>query len=174
MQKKSAKFKVVTGKVRFSYVNVFSPVVQDYSKPPKYSISLIIPKSDEETINAINLAVYECKVANRHLWGDTPLEEIRGGLRDGDFEKNDPAYDDSMFINATATVRPGIVDKDTKPITNPTQFYSGCYGRAAITFYAHTAYGGQGIGCTLNNVQKLEEGDRLGSNSSPTDDFQTS
>ena len=45
--------KVITGKVRFSYANVFEPKSVNGSTP-KYSVSLIIPKSDKKTLSTIN------------------------------------------------------------------------------------------------------------------------
>ena len=45
--------KVVTGVVRLSYANVWEPVSIN-GGTPKYSVSLIIPKSDTKTIEAIN------------------------------------------------------------------------------------------------------------------------
>ncbi len=165
-------FKVITGKVRFSYVNVFSPIAQEDGKPAKYSIALIIPKTDRETIDAINLAVYDCKRENMAVWGGSIPDGLKGGLRDGDLEKNDVAYDDSYFINCTSTAKPGVCDKDCVDIIRPSQFYSGCYGRASITFYAYNnSPDMQGIGCTINNVQKLADGEKLGAFCSPAEDF---
>lgn len=170
----SKNYRVVTGKVRFSYVNVFAPIAQEDGKPAKYSVALIIPKTDKKTIHAINTAVANCKKENLHVWDGELPRKLKGGLRDGDKEKNDPAYEGCMFINATSTARPGVVDANCEDITKPSEFYSGCYGRAAITFYAYNnAPHMQGIGCTLNNVQKLEDGEKLGGFSSPVDDFAT-
>lgn len=176
-------YKVVTGLVRFSYVNVFAPIAQDDGKSPKYSVALIIPKEDEETIDAINLAVADCKRENMSMWKvydiqrdiSVPIKDLsilRGGLRDGDLEKNDEAYDNCMFINATSIAQPGVVDADLMDITKPSDFYSGCYGRAAITFYAYNnGPHHMGIGCTINNLQKLKDGPRLGGFSSAAEDF---
>ena len=167
-------FKVITGKVRFSYVNVFAPIAQEENKPPKYSVALIIPKEDQETVDAINLAVYDCKRDNNGLWAPEDLPYLKGGLRDGDLEKNDPAYDGCYFINCTSTSKPGVVDKNCVDIVRPSHFYSGCYGRASITFYGYNNGPDlQGIGCTINNLQKLEEGDKLGGFCSPSEDFAT-
>lgn len=169
-------FKVVTGIVRFSYVNVFAPIIQGNNKPHKYSIALIIKKDDMDTINAINQAVYDCKMANKEMFekDNVDVDDLRGGLRDGDIEKNDSAYDDCYFINATSTVKPKVVDADLNEITKSSYFYSGCYGRASITFYAYNNGPSlRGIGCTINNVQKLYDGDKLGSFSNPEDDFRS-
>ena len=163
--------KVVTGKVRFSYAHVFQPQATEEGKQPKYSVSLIIPKSDKETIEKINKAVEQAKQDNAAVWGGTVPKGLKGGLRDGDEEKDDPAYANSYFINANSAQKPGVVDADMNPIIDPTEFYSGCYGRASISFFAYNSNGSKGIGCGLNNLQKLEDGERLGGGSSAADDF---
>lgn len=174
MSNSSKSFKVVTGIVRFSYVNVFAPLIQGQNKPHKYSVALIIPKEDDATVDDINKAVYDCKIANRHLFekDNVDVNDLKGGLRDGDLEKNDPAYDGCYFINATSTVKPKLVDANLEEIKKSSHFYSGCYGRASITFYAYNNGPTlRGIGCTINNLQKLYDGDKLGNFSHPEDDF---
>ena len=96
---------------------------------------------------------------------------LKGGLRDGDEEKDDPAYAGSYFINANSAQKPGVVDADLNPILDINEFYSGCYGRASITFYPYNAQGSKGIACGLNNVQKLEDGEKLGGATSAAADF---
>jgi hypothetical protein len=76
------------------------------------------------------------------------------------------------FINANSKVKPGIVDKDLQAIMDPTELYSGCYGRASIVFYAYNANGNKGIAAGLQNLQKLEDGEPLGGISRPEDDFE--
>jgi len=77
-----------------------------------------------------------------------------------------------MFLNANSTQKPGIVDKDLVEILDPDEVYSGCYGRASISFYPFNVNGNRGVGVGLNNIQKLSEGERLGgSRASAEDDF---
>lgn len=163
--------KVVTGKVRFSYAHVFQPQATEEGKQPKYSVSIIISKDDKETIEKINKAVEQAKQDNAAVWGGTIPKGLKGGLRDGDAEKDDPAYANSYFINANSAQKPGVVDADMNPIIDPSEFYSGCYGRASISFFAYNSNGSKGVGCGLNNLQKLEDGERLGGGSSAADDF---
>jgi hypothetical protein len=163
--------KVVTGKVRFSYAHVFQPQTPNEGGTPKYSVSLIIPKSDKETIEKINKAVEEAKKEYATIWGNTVPKGLKGGLRDGDAEKDDPAYENSYFINANSTQKPGVVDADLNPIMDVSEFYSGCFGRASISFYGYNSNGSKGVGCGLNNVQKLEDGEKLGGATSATVDF---
>jgi len=166
--------KVVTGKVRLSYANVWEPKAINGSEP-KYSVSIIIPKKDVKTIDAINKAVtaaMENGVAK--FGGKLPkLSAIKTPLRDGDTERDDEAYADAYFINANSKVAPQIVDKDCNPILDQNALYSGCYGRVSITFYAFNSNGNKGIAAGLGNIQKLEDGEPLGGRSSAATDFST-
>jgi hypothetical protein len=137
----------------------------------KYSVSLIIPKSDTETIKKINDAIEQAKQENKDVWGGTIPKGLKGGLRDGDEERDDPAYANSYFINANSAQKPGVVDQDLNAILDPAEFYSGCYGRASVSFFAYNSSGSKGVGCGLNNVQKLEDGERLGGGTSAAQDF---
>lgn len=164
--------KIVTGKVRFSYANVFEPQSVNGSEP-KYSVSLIIPKSDKKTLDKINKAIEVAKKEGLSKLGGKIPANLKTPLRDGDLDRpDDEAYSNSYFINANSKVKPGIVDKDLQAIMDPTELYSGCYGRASIVFYAYNANGNKGIAAGLQNLQKLEDGEPLGGISRPEDDFE--
>lgn len=163
--------KVITGKVRFSYANVFEPKSINGSDP-KYSVSLIIPKEDKVTIDKIKAAIEVAKKEGLSKLGGKIPANLKTPLRDGDIDRpDDTAYADSYFVNANSTIRPGIVDANLQPIIDSTEFYSGCYGRASIVFYAYNANGNKGIACGLQNLQKLEDGEPLGGRSRAEDDF---
>ena len=49
--------KVITGKVRFSYVNIFRSRAFQPGQDEKYSICLLIPKRDKETVKKIRAAM---------------------------------------------------------------------------------------------------------------------
>ena len=134
--------KVVTGvNTRWSYANVWDPKSINGGKP-KYSVSLIIPKSDKATIDKIKAAIQAAyEEGESKLKGNgkfvPALEDIKTPLRDGDRErKGDDAYANSYFINANSDMAPGIVDANRQPILERSEVYSGVYGRASITFYA--------------------------------------
>ena len=77
-----------------------------------------------------------------------------------------------MFLNAKSSRKPGVVDADLNAILDKEEFYSGCYGRASLNFYAYDYQGTKGIGVGLNNLQKLEDGERLGGDfSTAEEDF---
>jgi hypothetical protein len=166
----TVKIKVVTGKVRFSYANVFQAKASEEGGTLKYSTALLIPKSDKETVNKINKAIEECKEANKSMFNNS-VKGLKGGLRDGDEERDGEEYQGMFFINANSARRPGVVDADMNEIIDPEEFYSGCYGRASLTFYPYDTKGGKGIACGLNNVQKLEDGEKLSGGSSAAEDF---
>ena len=110
--------KVITGKdTRWSYANVWEPKSIN-GGTPKYSISLIVPKSDTATVGKIRAAIqaaYEEGQAKLKGNGRSvpPLSAIKNPLRDGDIERpDDPAYANAWFINANSATAPGIVDVD--------------------------------------------------------------
>jgi len=169
--------KVITGKdTRWSYANVWEPKSINGSTP-KYSVSLIIPKSDKVTIEKIKKAIEAaCREGEAKLKGNSktlpPLSAIKTPLRDGDLERpDDPTYANSYFINANSATAPGIVDIDLNPILNRSEVYSGVYGRASVSFYAFNSNGNRGIACGLGNLQKIRDGEPLGSKASAEDDF---
>ena len=103
-----------------------------------------------------------------------PLAALKTPLRDGDVEKpDDESYAGHYFLNANNTTAPGIVDADRQPILQRSEVYSGVYGRASISFYAFNSSGSKGIACSLNNLQKIADGEHLGGKASAEEDFAT-
>ena len=171
--------KVITGpNTRWSYANVWEPKSIN-GGTPKYSISLIIPKSDTVTVAKIKAAIEAAyQEGQAKLKGNAKsvpaLSLIKNPLRDGDVERpDDPAYADSYFINANSATAPGIVDADRNPVLTRSEVYSGVYGRASISFYAFNSNGNRGIACGLNNLQLLRAGEPLGGKASAESDFAT-
>ena len=165
--------KVITGKVRFSYVHVWEKAAIGDSGEEKYSASLIIPKRDKKQISAIEAAIEAARQAGKTKWGGKIPVKLKLPLRDGDEERpDDENYADSYFLNAVCKTKPEVVDAGVQPILNQDEFYSGCYGRASITFYPFDVNGNKGVACGLNHVQKLEDGEPLGGRSSAESDFE--
>lgn len=166
--------KVVTGKVRFCYVNVFEPTAMNEDDTPKYNICILIPKDDAKTLDKINKAIEAAKQAGKAKLADKNGKipsNLKLPLRDGDDERDDdPAFEGMYFINANSQRKPSIVDKDLNPIMEKEEFYSGCYGRASINFYAFNV-SSKGIAAGLNNLQKLEDGEMLAGGSTAEEDF---
>ena len=171
--------KVVTGICTFSYLNCWEPKAAPDGGKPKFSVSLIIPKSDTRTVEKIRAAIqaaYEEGQSKLKGTGKSvpALSALRTPLRDGDVDRpDDEAYKGSWFINANSDSAPGIVDADRQPILIRSEMYSGVKGRASINLYAYNVNGNRGIACGLNNLQKIADGTPLGGKSRAEDDFAT-
>ncbi len=180
MSKNTNPMKVITGpETRWSYANVWEAKSIN-GGTPKFSVSLIIPKSDTRTLDKIKAAIEAAyKEGEAKLKGNgrsvPALSTIKTPLRDGDLERpDDEAYADSYFVNANSATAPGVVDANLDPILERSEVYSGVYGRASINFYAFNSNGNKGIACGLNNLQKIRDGESLGGKSRAEDDFATS
>lgn len=166
--------KVVTGKVRFCYANVFEPSAMNEGDTPKYSVCILIPKSDTKTIEKVKAAIEAAKVLGKAKIADKNGKipsTLKTPLRDGDEERSDdPAFEGMYFLNANSTNRPGVVDASLNPIMDKSEFYSGCYGRASVNFYAYDVKN-KGIAAGLQNLQKLCDGEPLSGGSTAEEDF---
>ena len=176
-KKKVSENRVITGeRTRWSYCNVLQPREDDNGKM-KYSVSLIIPKDDTETVDAIKRAIqYVYNDSTETLAGKNgvvpELDDISIPLNDGDVERPDDAtYKNSYYINAKSDYAPNIIDCHGRKLRSDDDVYSGCYGRASITFYAYRKNKNVGIGAGLNNMLKCADGERLGGMISAETDF---
>lgn len=176
-QKHVNPLKVITGKdTRWSYCNVWEAKAIN-GGTPKFSVSLLIPKSDTAIVKKIKAAIEAAyREGEAKLKGSSrtvpPLNTLKTPLRDGDTERpDDPTYAGHYFINANSATAPGIVDADCQPILTRSEVYSGVYGRASISFYAFNSNGNRGIACGLNNLQKIRDGEPLGGRASAESDF---
>ncbi len=175
MTTKNTDTKVITGEVRFSYAHVFEPHAMDDNQEAKYSVCLLIPKEDKETVKAIEEAIEAAKAQGKAQWGGKVPPSLKTPLRDGDEERDQEEYKGHYFINANSKQKPGVVKpagkKTVEQITDTEEFYSGCYGKASVNFYPFAVSGNKGIAAGLNNVIKLRDGDYLGGRASAEDDF---
>jgi hypothetical protein len=168
-----APTKVITGEVRLSYTQHLFEVNED----GKFSVLILIPKSDKATVAKINAAIEAVKAnpASLSTWASAKVPvPLKTPLRDGDTERDveaSPEYAGHYFMNVSTKLQPGLVDAAVAPILNRAELYSGCYGRVSLNFYAYNSEkGGKGISGGLNNVQKLRDGDSLGGSVSKAED----
>ena len=168
--------KVVTGKVRFSYVNVFHPQQRNADEDPKYSVTLLIPKSDEATVKKILEAITEAAAQFRAKNGASSLPaKPTTTLHDGDGIRDggDPYGSECRgcyVMTVSSKRKPVIVDAFRNEIIDEEEVYSGCYGRASINFYGYNSHGKKGISAGLLSLQKLGDGEPLSMMGS-ADDF---
>jgi hypothetical protein len=154
---------VTTGRVRFSFVKVFKP--DDITG--KYSITLLIPKSDKATLGKIKAAMAAAKT----LWLDKNTgkklpSDLKHTLHDGDGERPNggdfgPECKDCWVLTVSSNSKPTVVFSDKSDILDSQELYSGCYGRAVINFYVYDTQGNKGLTAGLNGVMKLSDGEPL-------------
>ena len=167
--------KVIVRNVRFSYVHVFEK--DDFND--KYSCSILFSKNDKEMYSEIIEAIKAAGQAGAGKLGPNFKLKLSSVLHDGDTEKaGDEAYKGMYYLNAKSDRKPGVVKRNntgmggkTVEISDPDEFYSGCYGHASVTFFAFNQGVNKGIGCALNNLLKTRDGDPLGSGQSAENDF---
>lgn len=156
---------VMTGKVRLSYANLLKPKAQEEGKTPKYSVLLLIPKSDTKTVTAIKQAIEAAKEEGKASWGGKVPPGLKIPLRDGDTERDSPEYVGHWFINASSIRAPKIVDAKVDPIIDPNEIYSGMYAKVILNFYPYVQSGNRGVAAGLGNIQKVADGEPLGGSS---------
>ena len=168
--------KIVTGKTRFSFCNIFEPKAPQGGGDPKYSVTLLIPKSDTATLGKIKAAMDEARnnYCNRNGANAMPAK-YNHTLHDGDGQRPNgdpfgPECKGCFVITVSSKQKPVVVDAFRNPITDPTEVYSGCYGRASINFYGYNSNGKKGISAGLLSLQKLSDGEPFGTVGS-ADDF---
>ncbi len=165
--------KVVFGPCRLSYTHVFTKYAPDGDTDNgKYMTNVLIPKSEKQTIKALQQAIEAAKKAGIvSKWGGKEPKNLEMPLRDGDTDKDDEVYEDCFFINAKSSTRPGICDKNKNPIVDEEEIYSGVYAYVSVSFYPYDKNGNRGIACGLNNIMKFKDGERLGGRTSAETDF---
>lgn len=174
--KNPSKTKIVTGVCRLSYANLLYPMSNTDGQNPRYSVSIVIPKTDTVTINAImaaTRAAYEAGSDKLRIGKTVPAyDKVKHPLRDGDEERpDDPVYAGCYFINASSVRKPQIIDTKLHRLDDPDTVYSGMYARVSINMYAFSAAGNRGIAAGLNNVLKVRDGERLGGAATAEEDF---
>ena len=167
---------VTTGKVRLSYVHLFKPYAPTQGQEEKFSVTVLVPKTDMDTMNRINAAVEAAKQKGiAEKWNGvcppvvpTPLYD-GDGVRPSDGMPFGPECKGHWIFTASAKVDypPEVVDANMNPIINQSEIYSGIYARVNVNFFPYAFGGKKGVGCGLGPVMKLEDGESLGG-SAPT------
>lgn len=170
--------KVITGRVRLSYVQLFQAKQFNENQKAKYSCVILVPKDDTATINKIKAAQKAAlKDGESKVFGGKIPSGWKNTFRDADSPEEadtleaNPEYANHYFMSVSNPQKPGIIDRDKEPITDPQDLYSGCYARVSLNAYAFNQQGNKGVSFGLNNVQKLADGEPLGNISRAEDDF---
>ena len=160
--------------VRFSYANVYVPTAMEEGQEKKHNVSIIVSKDNVKTIKMLKDAIDAAKEEGKPKWGGKIPKTFKNlALRDGDEHyPDDEAYENSYFMSAKSKTAPSIIDPNGHAITEESgEFYSGCYGRVSVVFFPYNSGGNKGVGVGLQNIMKVEDGDKLGGKSSANEDF---
>lgn len=183
-QDETKKTNCTTGKARISYVNVWEPR-KDSNGDEKYSVLILVPKTDVNTLNRINTCIenaYEAgaDVLKGNAKSVPSLSAVHLPLRDGDEERpDDPTYQGMFFFNASSKYKPDVWSSERDEYTGrlipidegSEELYSGCYCRCSVNFYAYNTKGGKGIAVSIRALQKVEDGEPLAKKRDTQEDF---
>lgn len=168
--------KVVIKNVRLSYPHLFAPFSIDGKQEPKFSCMLLLPKSDEAGLEALRAAERAAaEIGKSTKFGGKIPQNLATIIRDGDdFAEDYPEREGHWFlaVSANADRKPGVVDQSVQPILDQSEVYAGCFVNASLNAFPYEFGGKKGISFGLNNVQKVADGEPLGSVSRAEDDFE--
>lgn len=159
---------VTTGEARLSYVNVFQPTARQLGAEAKYSVTILVPKSDTATKAAIDTAIAAAiEQGVSKCWSGVRPPQPSICVHDGDGPRpsdGQPFGEECRghwVFTASSKNAPYVVDLNVQPILQQSEVYSGMYGRASVNFFPYFNSGKKGIGCGLNGIQKMRDGDPL-------------
>ena len=164
---------------RLSYVHVFKPHASFQGQEPKYSTTILVPKSDKKTKANIDAAILAAEqLGLEKSWNGAKPPVVQNPLWDGDGVKQDgtefgPECKGHWVITASAKAEypPQVVDQQVQPILDHTKVYSGMYANVMVNFFPYAYAGKKGIGAGLSNVQKTADGESLAGLRTAEQDF---
>ena len=170
--------KVLTGECRLSYCNLTTPRAAQQGGEPKYSVTLLIPKTDVATKADIDAAIQAAaNEALSKVWNGARPPQLRVSIYDGDGVRPSgvPFGDECKghwVMTASTKNKPQVVGIDNINCElAPSDIYSGMYARVTIRFFGYSNSGNKGIGCGLGNVMKTRDGEALAGSASASVDF---
>ncbi len=170
--------KVLTGECRLSYCNLTTPRAAQQGGEPKYSVTLLIPKTDVATKADIDAAIQAAaNEALSKVWNGARPPQLRVPIYDGDGVRPSgvPFGDECKghwVMTASTKNKPQVVGIDNINCElAPSDIYSGMYARVTIRFFGYSNSGNKGIGCGLGNVMKTRDGEALAGSASASVDF---
>lgn len=168
MEKKKEK-RVKTPEFRVSFPHIFEAHSGFEGQGAKFSVVMLFDKKTD--ITPLKKAVAEAATAK---WGDKTKwpKNLRLPFRDGDEKSDLSGYSGTIFCSASSKQRPGVVDKHLAVITDESDFYAGCYARATVTAFAYDKAGNKGVSFSLQNLQKLRDGQAFSGRKKAEDDFE--
>ena len=153
--------------VRFSYCNLFEPVSRN-GQEPKYSVTLLVPKTNTAAKAAIDAAIQEAINAGvTKCWNGARPPQPAICVHDGDGVRPSDGMPfgeeckGCWVFTASSKQQPFVVDTNVQNIIDPRLVYSGMWGNVSVNFFPYNQSGKKGVGCGLNGVQKTQDGEPL-------------
>lgn len=173
--KKITDTNIRIGEVRFSYAHVFEPRRSDNGGDEKYSVCVLIPKTDKATVDMVKSAIAAAEEKGKSSkWGGKIPAKRNCPLRDGDEEEKGPEYEGMYFLNASCKTKPGVRVLEGGRVVealDSEDFYSGCWGAVTLNFFPYDSNGNRGTGTGLNNLIKTRDDERLAGGATAEQDF---
>jgi len=173
----------LTPEFRVSWPKVFKAEENTLNGRMEYSVTALFPKgADLSGLKRLCVAALEKKFgANKDKWP----QNLRLPFRDqaekakkdeqGVLQLPDGHEAEAVFLTLRTTRPVGVINHDKRVLTEPQEFYAGCYARAQVNAYAYDQGNNKGVNLGLNNLQKLRNGDPLagaGVNENPENVFE--
>lgn len=158
---------MIIDNVRLAYTHLDEPRAAAEGAEPKYSVTLIVPKTKafEDTVAEIRKAMNDV-IADK--WGNKAPKVLRSPLRDGDAVDDNgerikgPEFENAYFITASSKKPVEVVAGKLRGPAGPEHKRAGNYGQVSVGFFAYDAVGNRGVGCGLNKVWITRRGEPLG------------
>lgn len=154
---------IVTPAATGSFIYAFHPQPPDKDNPeakPKYAITLLFDADSDLT-----LLKNEAARAAVEDWGedqDKWPQNFKKPFRDQAEKQLEGYTPGCKFITVTSSIKPEVLGPSGKPITDEAQVYPGIRVRASVRAFTYKKKGNVGIAFGLSNIQKLDDGPRLG------------
>jgi hypothetical protein len=161
--------KIKINGVRLSYPNVFRKGFYEGKENKKYTVSLVLDKSDPEHIKAKK--IIDEQISN--IYNETKTE--RSSFKDDKFciKEDSEEFQNSWVIKTGNPKRITIIDRDKTPLTEEDgKIYAGCYVNVVIDLYYYDKQYGKFILSNIYGIQFSKDGEPLeGGIVDVTDDF---
>lgn len=169
--------KCITPEFRVSFPSVFEPKAFE-GQEAKYSITMLfgenidLGKAASGSTNSMKRIAHAAAVEK---WGPDKEKwprKLRMPFRDGDEKQDLEGYAGHIYVTASSKAQPGLIDQSKRPILNERDFYPGCYARAELIAFAYDKAGNRGVSFSLQNIQKLRDGDSFSGRKNAEDVFE--
>lgn len=164
-------------RVRLSFPDIWKAKSIKPGDEPKFSASLLLDKEAHAA---------EIKHLKAIIWGlaisalggkEKAIEVIKKGniaLHEGSDKTYDGYGEHNMYLTASTTRRPAVIDRDRTPLAEDDRKpYPGCYVNAVVRVWPMNNNFGKRINCELLGIQFVADGEPFGpSPFNPDDHFE--